>query len=88
MSKERMQLHQKIEDANSEIGKIKSELNILSQNLETQHNLYQSNLEDYGSITTYRKELFGEDGNSGLKVKIDNIHSKINAFSEFYDGQL
>jgi hypothetical protein len=31
--------------------------------------------------------LFGEDGNSGIKVKVSNIHSKINAFNEFYDGE-
>ncbi len=55
--------------------------------MDNQNRLYQSNLEDYGSIISYRKELFGEDGNSGLKVKIDNIHSKINAFNEFYDGE-
>ncbi len=78
---------------NSEIAKIKSELNILSQNLETQHNLYQSNLEDYGSIISYRKELFGEDGKSGIKYNInialketDDIYENIESFKDFYNG--
>lgn len=75
------------------VEELKIEITQLRDDLETQKELYNLNVNNHGSIIEYREEIFGEDGKSGLKSQIDNalnqandIKEKMDEFSDFVNG--
>jgi hypothetical protein len=67
------------------VEELKKSVEELEKKIKEQKELYELNLKDYGSIVNYRKEIFGEDGKSGIKSQIIEIQNKTNEIKERID---